>query len=134
MPVERHSPDCFVCGFLGVDVRVGAEAGGPGHAAADLLLDHRFTGPPGMVHGGAIAAVFDELLGAAVLDLTPRAFTAHLEIDYRAPWPLGTAARMTAVVAWLGERKLDARAELRTADAAGTLLCEARGLWIVPRG
>lgn len=131
MTTPGHSPDCFVCGFLGVEVLVGDAAGGPGRAVADLLLDARFTGPPGFAHGGVTAALFDELLGAAVCERTPVSYTAHLEIDYRRPWLIGEPARMEATTEWLSERKLDARSTLVAAD--GGVIAEAHGLWIVPR-
>lgn len=126
MTTPGHTAACFVCGFLGVEVEVAG-----GRATADLLLDSRFTGPPSFVHGGVTSALFDELLGAAVCDRTGGAMTAHLEIDYRRPWPVGTPARMTAQAGWAGERKLHATAELVAAD--GMVLAEARGLWIVLR-
>jgi uncharacterized protein (TIGR00369 family) len=126
MTPRGHSPDCFVCGLLGVELRVA-----DGRVLADLLLDQRFTGPPGVVHGGAISAVFDELLGAAVHEHTTVARTAHLEVDYRRPFPIGEPARMTGQAEWLGERKLVATGELVGQD--GRVLAEARGLWIVPR-
>ena len=127
MNAPGHSDTCFVCGFLGVDVTAHN-----GRATAEMQPDDRFTGPPGTVHGGVAAAVFDEVLGSAVVSLTGASMTAHLEIDYRRPWPLGTLGRFNAVAEWVGERKLQATAELRDAD--GTLLAEGHGIWVVPRG
>lgn len=126
MTTPGHSPSCYVCGLLGIDVQVA-----DGQAFADLLLDHRFTGPPTVVHGGVISALFDELLGAAVCDHTVTALTAHLEVDYRRPWPIGEPARMTAQAEQIAERKLQATGALVGQD--GRVLAEARGLWIVPR-
>ena len=127
MTTPGHSPSCYICGLLGIDVRVA-----DGRAFADLLLDHRFTGPPTFVHGGITSALFDELLGAAVCDHNASAMTAHLEVDYRRPWPIGEPARMTAQAEWAGERKLQATGTLVGQD--GRVLAEARGLWIAPRG
>jgi uncharacterized protein (TIGR00369 family) len=127
MTAPGHSDTCFVCGFLGVDVTVEG-----GRATAEVLPDERLTGPPGTVHGGLTAAVFDELLGAAVVSMTGGSMTAHLEIDYRRPWLLGRLGRFGASAEWVGERKLQATAELRDAD--GVLLAEGRGLWVVARG
>ena len=126
MTTPGHSPGCFVCGVLGVDVQVA-----DGRAYADLLLDERFTGPPTFVHGGVISALLDELLGAAVCDHAPEAMTAHLEVDYRRPWPIGEPARMTGQAEWVSERKLLATGELVGQD--GRVIAEARGLWVVPR-
>ena len=126
MTTPGHTPDCFVCGVLGVDVRVA-----DGRAFADLLLDERFTGPPTFVHGGVISALLDELLGAAVCVHTPKAMTAHLEVDYRRPWPIGEPARMAGQAERVSERKLLATGELVGQD--GKVFAEARGLWVVPR-
>ena len=126
MTIPGHSPDCFVCGVLGIDVQTA-----DGQVFADLLLDHRFTGPPGVIHGGAISALFDELLGVATCHHTVEARTAHLEVDYRRPLPIGEPARMTGRAEWIDERKLIATGELVGQD--GRVLAEARGLWIVPR-
>ena len=127
MTLAGHSPACFVCGLLGIEVRVAG-----GRAEAELLLDDRFTGPPPYAHGGAISAFFDEVMGAAVHDRAEAAMTAHLEVDFRRPWPVGEPARMTAQARALGDRKLLVTGELT--DRAGELLAEARGLWVVPRG
>jgi len=48
-----------------------------------------YEGPPGCVHGGYVAGVFDELLGAAQSMSGSQGVTAHLGIDYRRPTPLG---------------------------------------------
>ena len=52
-----------------------------------------YEGPPGCVHGGYVAAAFDELLGAAQSLSGTQGMTADLEVDYRTPTPLRSAAR-----------------------------------------
>lgn len=126
MTQRGHSPDCFVCGRLGVEVHAAN-----GEAYADLLLADGVTGPAGLVHGGVTSAIFDEVLGAAANDTAPGSMTAHLEVDYRRPWRLGEPTRMTARAERVGERKLQVTGELT--DSSGTCLAEARGLWIAPR-
>ena len=126
MTLEGHPSECFVCGLLGIDVHVDE-----GRASAELVLDARVTGPPPFTHGGAISALFDEVLGAAAHDRAPASMTAHLEIDFRRPWPVGEWARMTAQSRQLGEHKLLVTGEL--SDAEGELFAEARGMWVVPR-
>ena len=68
---------------------------------ADIQFAPWFQGGPGVVHGGAVAAFFDDLMGfVPVAHLVP-AVTAHLEIDYRQPDPAGHHVRGEA---WLTER------------------------------
>jgi acyl-coenzyme A thioesterase PaaI-like protein len=86
-----------------------------------------YEGPPGCVHGGYIAAVFDELLGSAQSLSGDQGMTAHLGVDYRRPTPLGVELSMEG---WLDRRegrKIFARA---TIHAAGELTAEAEGLFI----
>jgi acyl-coenzyme A thioesterase PaaI-like protein len=47
-----------------------------------------YEGPPGCVHGGWIAASFDEVLGAAQSLSGSGGMTAFLHVDYRSPTPL----------------------------------------------
>jgi acyl-coenzyme A thioesterase PaaI-like protein len=58
-------------------------------------------GPPGHAHGGAIAAVLDELMGVCAWQLGHRVLAARLDVTFVAPLPLGTdavaSARVTAV-------------------------------------
>jgi acyl-coenzyme A thioesterase PaaI-like protein len=86
-----------------------------------------YEGPPGCVHGGYIAAVFDELLGSAQSLSGEQGMTAHLGIDYRRPTPLHVPLLLEG---WLDRsegRKIYARATLH---AEGELTAEASGLFI----
>lgn len=47
-----------------------------------------YEGPPGCVHGGFVAAAFDEVLGATQSMSGNPGMTAHLGVDYRSPTPL----------------------------------------------
>lgn len=86
-----------------------------------------YEGPPRHVHGGLLAAMFDELLGHS--QLVP-GFTGSLTVSYRRPAPLD---RDLALCAWVD--RVDGRKRwLRgTCHLDGTLLCEAEGLFIAPR-
>jgi acyl-coenzyme A thioesterase PaaI-like protein len=53
-----------------------------------------YQGPPGYVHGAFIAAVFDELMGAANTVSGNPGMTVRLEVRYRRPTPLRTALRV----------------------------------------
>ncbi len=94
---------------------------------ARVTFGAAYEGPPGCVHGGYVAAVFDEVLGAAQSLSGDQGMTAHLEVDYRRPAPLGVPLTMEG---WLDRsegRKIWARAELR---ANGELTAEGEGLFI----
>ena len=89
-----------------------------------------FQGPPGRVHGGVLAVVIDELMGTVNRMVGQRAFTARLEIDFRAPAPIETELTFRA---WLHDqagRKVTMRADGR---AHGGVFVEAEGLFVIPR-
>jgi acyl-coenzyme A thioesterase PaaI-like protein len=75
-----------------------------------------YEGGPGMVHGGCIAAAFDELLGLTQ-SLTGKAgMTGTLRIRYRNPCPLHTELRMEGRVDQEEERKISTRGTLHAGD------------------
>ena len=86
-----------------------------------------YEGPPGHVHGGLVAAMFDELLGFA--QLSP-GFTAYLHVDYRKPTPLDRTLHLSGAVERTEGRK---RWVKGTCTLDGELLTEAEGLFIAPR-
>ena len=62
-----------------------------------VFTDFEFTlseqGPPGHAHGGASAAVIDEVMGAAVWRAGQKVVLANLNLNYRLPVPLNTPLR-----------------------------------------
>lgn len=51
---------------------------------------HLLEGPPGHVHGGAIATMIDTVTGTLATILSGPVMTANLNINYRSPIPLGS--------------------------------------------
>ena len=86
-----------------------------------------YEGPPGHVHGGLLAATFDELLGRS--QLVP-GFTGSLTVHYRRPAPLNRELQLRAWVDRVEGRKRWLRG---TCCLDEVLLCEAEGLFIAPR-
>lgn len=86
-----------------------------------------YEGPPGCVHGGFIAAAFDEVLGSAQSLSGNPGMTGRLTIHYRSPTPLHAELRFTSRLASVRGRKILTTGELW----AGEVLCaEAEGLFI----
>jgi acyl-coenzyme A thioesterase PaaI-like protein len=93
----------------------------------DVTFGSAYEGPPGHVHGGLVAAAFDEVLGAVQALSGNAGMTGRLSVDYRAPTPLHRPLRFVARIDEVDGRKIHTSAELR----AGELLCaEATGLFI----
>lgn len=86
-----------------------------------------YEGPPGCVHGGYVAAAFDELLGATQSLSGTQGMTAHLEVDYRRPTPLNVPLVLEGWLERRQGRKIWARGTL---GAAGEVRAEAEALFI----
>ena len=88
-------------------------------------------GPPGHVHGGAVAAVMDEALGAAAWAEGHAIVVAKLCVDFRTMVPLGTDATFESAVVHVHGRKVTTRGRLCAPDgtvlAAGEALCVMLG-------
>lgn len=63
----------------------------PGRVVAEIVVPAQFQGYPGIVHGGIVAAMLDEVSGRTVLqrDIPRWMLTAKLEVRYRRPVPVG---------------------------------------------
>jgi acyl-coenzyme A thioesterase PaaI-like protein len=98
-----------------------------GRVHAEALFGSAYEGPPGCLHGGYVAAAFDEVLGFAQSLTGNPGMTGRLEVSYRSPTPLHTLLRFEAWVEKIEGRKITARCTLH----AGERLCaEATGLFI----
>lgn len=86
-----------------------------------------YEGPPGGVHGGAVAAALDEVLGVAQMAAGVAGFTGTLTVRYHRITPVGRRIEFSATPAEQDGRKVCVRASV-TAD--GEIVAEAEGLFI----
>jgi acyl-coenzyme A thioesterase PaaI-like protein len=86
-----------------------------------------YEGPPGGVHGGYVAAAFDELLGVAQMVTGVAGFTGTLTVRYRELTPVGRRIDFTAWPADRDGRKVTMQARATCDD---TIVAEAEGLFI----
>lgn len=88
-----------------------------------------YEGPPGCVHGGYIAAGFDEVLGFTQAHANRPGMTASLTINYRTPTPLHQELHYRGRIDRIDGRKTFTTCELVVAET-GRLCAEATGLFI----
>lgn len=89
-----------------------------------------YEGPPGSVHGGFIAAAFDEVLGYVQSMAGLPGFTGTLTIRYRSPTPLHTDLEFRCNLVGNEGRKTFAEGSVY----AGDVLCaEAEAIFISAR-
>lgn len=123
-----HHPNCFGCGpenpsSMGLRMRIDE-----GRVVGSICFAPHHEGGPGLAHGGAVAAAFDDLLGAVPSAHRLPAVTASLTVEFRAPAVLGPTLELEAHLERRDGRKLYTRGTMH--DGA-TLLAEAHGLFIV---
>jgi acyl-coenzyme A thioesterase PaaI-like protein len=95
----------------------------------DVTFGAAYEGPPGCVHGGFIAAGFDEVLGIAQGMSGRPGMTARLTVQYRSPSPLLQPLRFVGGIDHIDGRKIFTKGELRTVSD-DRLCAEAEGLFI----
>lgn len=95
---------------------------------AKVIFDEHKQGAPGILHGGAIAAVIDEAMGAAVFEYGKGGFTATMTVNYHQPIPLFKEISIRAWVEKSEGKKVYAVCEALLPD--GTLAASGTGLFI----
>jgi len=91
------------------------------------VFDSAYEGPPGCVHGGLVAAAFDELLGLVQMHAGQPGMTARLVINYRSPTPLHEELRLEGRVVRVEGRKTFCTGEIHAGDR---LCAEAEALFV----
>jgi len=90
-----------------------------------------YEGPPGSVHGGFVAAIFDQFLGMAQLLGDQPGMTAYLTTSYHNRTPLNTELKLEGSLISTEGRKTIMRGEM---FANGVLTASCEGLFVQPRG
>ncbi len=129
MNKQANSRHCFVCGVKNpYGLHMTFYETGEGEVTAEYTVPERFQGYPGVVHGGIIASMMDEVTGRVFMggDLPRFMVTAKLSIRYRRPVPIGKPLYMTGKVKEDKGRICTSTGELRNED--GQLLVEAEAV------
>lgn len=91
---QPNSRFCFICGMenpVGLHLHIYETA--PDEVESTYIAPDHFQGYPGVLHGGIVAALLDEIAGRTLMGndpLDPRfLFTAKLEVKYRKNVPTG---------------------------------------------
>jgi len=96
---QANSKMCFICGLenpVGLKLRIYEVE--PGVIETTYTAPEHFQGFHGVLHGGIVATILDEMSGRAFLgDSTEKPrfmFTAKLEVKYRKNVPIGKPLRI----------------------------------------
>jgi acyl-coenzyme A thioesterase PaaI-like protein len=128
-PNSRH---CFICGLenpVGLKLRIYQIE--PGVIETSFTAPEHFQGYPGVLHGGIVASILDEISGRAHMGdpSAPRfMFTGKLEVRYRKNVPIGEPLK---IIGRAGKSKgKTAEGWAGIYDESGALLAEATTLLI----
>jgi acyl-coenzyme A thioesterase PaaI-like protein len=119
-----HHDLCFGCGranLFGLQIELDPVESG---VSGRFFVKQDHQGPPGAAHGGIVAAALDEAMALAVHAEGTPARTLRLELDLRAPAPIGTFVRLEAHIERSDDRTIETRARALGDD--GGLVAEAR--------
>ena len=100
-----------------------------GEVVGEVTFSPTYAGPPDSVHGGIIAAVFDEVLAMANVISGTAGFTGTLTIRYHAKTPLNEPIELWAKNVRRDGRKQICKGEMRV---DGKVTASAEGLFICP--
>jgi len=130
---QPNSLHCFVCGVENPNgLHLVFQQTAPDEVTVEYTVPEQFQGYPGVVHGGIVAAMLDEVAGRAHMGDDPGhprfMFTAKMELRYRKNVPVGQPLRLVGKA--LTSRGRTATASGKIFDLDGTLLAEAELLLV----
>ncbi len=104
---------------------------GSNEVRGEAVFSSTYAGPPNAVHGGIIAAVFDEVLAMANVISGNAGFTGTLTVKYHDKTPLNTTVELRGMNLRQDGRKQLSRGEMLV---NGKVTASAEGLFISAAG
>jgi len=129
-PNSRH---CFVCGVENTHgLHLTFYETAPGEVTVETVVPEHFQGYPGVVHGGIVASLVDEVLGRVHMGSDPAnprfMYTAKLTVQYRKNVPVGKPIRIVGHAGISKRRTAKSTAEIYGPD--GDVLAEADAILV----
>ena len=123
---------CFICGLenpVGLQLKIYEIE--PGVIESTYTAPDHFQSYPGILHGGIVATILDEISGRSHMGNPSDArfmFTAKLEVKYRKNVPIGKPLKIIGKAGKMKGRMAEAWAGIY--DDEGTLLAEGNSLLV----
>ena|ERR1051326_131097 len=129
---QPNSKMCFICGLenpVGLHLHIYEVE--PGMIETTYVAPEHFQGYPGVLHGGIVGAILDEMAGRSLMGSDPNdprfMFTAKLEVKYRQNVPIGKPLRIVGKAGKSKARMAEAWSGIYE-EATNELLAEANVL------
>ncbi len=128
---QPNSNDCFVCGLKNENgLQLEFYETEPGQVVVEYTVPEHFQGYDGIVHGGIVATLVDEVLGRVHMGTDPEKprfmYTAKMTIKYRKPVPTGQPIKIVGQAEKSKRRTATSNAKVYGPD--GDVLVEAEAL------
>ena len=121
--------NCFACGTLNRNGLGLVHHVEPGRSWTELTLDRQFEGWEGIVHGGIVSTILDEVMAWALVGQDNWGVTARLAVEFKRPVNVGTSIRADGWVT--RDRRRIVETSGRIVDASsGDVLATATGLYV----
>jgi uncharacterized protein (TIGR00369 family) len=126
----RYAPHrCFACGELnehGLHMTLHVQ---DERCWSELTLDERFQGWDGIIHGGILSTVLDEVMAWSLVARDSWGVTARLNVTYHKPVEVGRRIRAEGHVTD-GRRRVSRTAATIADAGTGELLASAEGVYV----
>lgn len=95
-----------------------------------FVITEHHMGAPGLAHGGILASALDEALGSLSWLMRMTAVTAHLEVDYVRPVPVGRTVVIDARCIGVDGRKIYVEGAGRLDSEEGEVAVRGSGMFL----
>lgn len=129
MEKQPSSKMCFVCGRdnpIGFHLQFFQDR--DGCVYADYTPKEEHQGFPGVMHGGLVTALLDEILGRTAIASNLWCMTVELEVRFKKPVPIGDSLKLKGEITRRKGRLLEGKGELRLSD--GSVAAQAHGTYL----
>ena len=131
---QPNSKMCFICGLENpVGLHLHMYETEPGIVETTYTAPEHFQGYPGVLHGGIVSAIIDEVAGRSHMGSDPNdprfMFTAKLEVKYRKNVPINKPLKIIGRVGKSRSRSAEAWAGIYD-EETNELLAEGNVLLI----
>lgn len=128
----REDNQCVACGEANPHTFFMTFLGDKSEQSVHTFIrpDARMQGSLGIVHGGFVSLLLDEVMGKCISMMGLRAPTAQLNVRFRKPLRLGVEYKVSGRVASMQGRKLHMVGEIREVGDTSSTAAEAEALFL----